>query len=228
MKKYELLIFDADDTLFDYSKAEAAALEGVFIKNQLEYKPEKHLKAYQKFNSEVWKEFEKGTINADNLKIERFKRLVNHLNISVDVEILSEDYLSKLAESAVLFTSVKEILSDLSKKFKIGLITNGLTKVQKNRLKLSGIEQFFDCVVISEEVGFQKPDRRIFDLMLEKTKIKDKQSVLMIGDNLLSDIMGAQNTGINTCWANYKNLPNDTIVRPDYIITEISQLVKIL
>lgn len=226
--KYSLLIFDADDTLFDYPKGERFALSSSFERFNVPYDEKFHLPLYKKYNSEVWKKFEIGGITPDELKIERFKNLFDHLKFDLDPQEFSDEYLTRLSEATFLLPGAFELLKSVSPGRKIVLLTNGLTKVQRPRFRNSAIYKFIDEVIISEEVGIQKPDPAIFTLALEDAGHKDKSSVLMIGDNLKSDILGGINSGIDTCWFNPGRLASDERIVPTFEIENLQDLIKIL
>lgn len=82
--KYEIIIFDADDTLFDFKKSERDAFKNAMLEFDIEYDENHHLKIYQGINTAIWKEFEEGLITQEKLKVERFKRLSDSLNAGFD------------------------------------------------------------------------------------------------------------------------------------------------
>ena len=83
------------------------------------------------------------------------------------------------------------LLNALKGKAKLGIITNGFTALQQIRLERTGLRDYFDLLVISEQVGVAKPDRRIFDYTFEQMKQPPRDRVLMVGDTAESDILGA-------------------------------------
>jgi 2-haloacid dehalogenase len=205
---YRWLFFDADDTLFDYPRAETGALEMTFFDMGLTYSPET-LPAYQIFNQQVWREFEQGKISALDLRVARFARLFEHLNLAVDLDTFSQRYLVNLSRESVLIEGAANLLADLCGQYHMGLITNGLPEVQRPRLAGSGIAKFFDFVAISEEMGVAKPDPRFFSAALAMAGQPDPRSVLVIGDSLNSDIRGGIQAGLDTLWYNPSGKPGD-------------------
>lgn len=225
---YELLLFDADDTLFDYSKGEAAAMEKTFNIFELSFDAEIHLPAYQIHNLKVWQLLEENKISPEELKIERFRNLFQEFDITTDPELFSKTYLEKLAESHHLFEGVEDVIKKIAPKFKLAVITNGLKEVQTKRIALSAISQHIEHVIISEDVGIAKPAPEIFEYAFNVTGHENKSKALMIGDNLKSDILGGLNFGIDTCWFNFRNIENKTGIKPKYEITSISQILEII
>ncbi len=206
---YSWLFFDADDTLFDYPRAEAGALAMTFADLGLEYGPAA-LPAYQQFNSQVWREFEQDRISAVALRVARFDLLFAHLGLAVDTEAFSQRYLANLSRESTLIDGAAGLLSQLCGHYRMGLITNGLPEVQRPRLVSAGIADFFDFVAISEELGIAKPDPRFFAVALQMAGAPDPRSVLVIGDSLSSDIRGGAQTGLDTLWYNPAGKLNDS------------------
>ncbi len=226
--KYKVLLFDADETLFDFKKSESIALEHAISDFDIPYDPDHHLKIYETINTAIWKEFEEGKITQNTLKVERFKRLSLELGIHFDPHLFSERYMYHLAEASILLDDATALLEKLDGKFNLVILTNGLAYVQNRRIGKSSIAKYFSHIVISEEVGVAKPNPEIFEHTLKLIGQVDKSEVLMIGDSLTSDIKGGNNFGIDTCWYNPKNLDNTSQVNPTYEINDLMSLLNIL
>lgn len=226
--KYEVLFFDADDTLFDFKKSENFALDKLMSSIDTDLEKSYCIEIYKEINNNIWKEFEQNLISSDELKIERFKRFADKINLSQDPKILSNMYVNFLAEASFIYKETEELLSYLYKKYKIVIITNGLTSVQNKRIKKSIIKDYFDAVIISDEIKIAKPDPKIFDYALNVINHTNKESVLMIGDSLSSDVKGGVNAGIDTCWFNPNNKKNNSSLIPKYEISTLSELKNIL
>lgn len=226
--KYSLLLFDADDTLFDYGKGERTALKLTFIKFGIDIPSSVYLPNYKIINKRIWTDLENKLITPDELKSERFRRLFESLKIeNISPNDFSNSYLKFLSEQTFLLPNVIEILELLFPKYKMALITNGLKEVQRPRINNSKISRFFDDLVISDEIGIAKPDKRFFDYTLEKLNQKNHKDVLIIGDNLSSDVLGGINSGIDTCWINLQNNYSKEI-KPTFEIKNIAELKNIL
>ena len=224
--KYKWLLFDLDGTLFDYDKGEKIAFQQTFIDFTLDYQDE-YLKNYDSINKELWKKFELGEIEVSVLKVERFELLLNKIGHKRNAEEFSKKYQNNLSNCTYLLDGVEDLLSELEKRYRMMLITNGLKAVQRPRLKNSSIKNYFTDIVISEEVGSAKPDKKIFDIAFEKMNTTEKSEVLMIGDSLTSDIAGGINYGLDTCWLN-PNSQSSNGLKPVFEIKNISELKKIL
>lgn len=224
--KYKWLLFDLDGTLFDYDKGETVAFQKTFDDFKINYK-EEFLSIYDSINKQLWKKFELGQIEVEKLKVERFELLLDQIDHDVNPAEFSNNYLVNLSNCTFLLDGVEELLRELDGKFKMMLITNGLKSVQRPRLKNSTIKNYFEDIVISEEVGSAKPDNKIFDIAFSKMNKPLKDEVLMIGDSLSSDIQGGINYNLDTCWLNVKSL-NSNGLAPTYEIKNISELKNIL
>jgi YjjG family noncanonical pyrimidine nucleotidase len=225
--KYEWLLLDADGTLFDYDRAEAMALDRTFRELGHDYRPA-YATAYRRINGAIWREFEQGRITQARLRTRRFELLFQEAGFESDAERFSQQYLENLAMGTELMPGAQEVLSTLHGRIGLALITNGLQDVQRPRLARSTIGHYLDPVIISEEVGFSKPDARIFQAAFEATGHPRKEDVLMVGDSLTSDIRGGNNFGIDTCWFN----PGREVYPPElsvcYEIQNLCQLLDLL
>ena len=227
MMRYQWIIFDVDGTLFDYDLAENSALQQTFEHFGFEYKPE-YLASYRKCNKQLWDAFELGNVTIKRLKVKRFELLLNEIGIPVDAYKFGRQYLKQLSLGTQLIKGAEKILESLSGKVGLILMTNGIKEVQRSRLDLSTIKPYFSDIIISDEVGVAKPDRKIFEIALENMSISDKSTILMVGDNLSSDIKGGIDFGIDTCWYNPKQKEVDPGIRATYEINDLADLLSII
>jgi putative hydrolase of the HAD superfamily len=226
--KYEIIIFDADETLFDFKKSEREAFKNAMLEFDIEYDENHHLKIYDGINNAIWKEFEQGLITQEKLKVERFKRLSASLNVKFDEIQFANSYTKHLANASFLFDESIELVENLHKDYRLTIVTNGLHDVQDKRIRQSVIAKHFEDVVVSEEILISKPDPRIFEHALNNIKHTDKSKVLMVGDSLTSDIQGGINFGVDTCWFNPNKVVNKTGIKPTYEIFNLMELRTIL
>lgn len=223
--KYLWLLFDADDTLFDYPKAEAKALQGTFGQLGLSYRSD-YLPIYHKYNQQVWREFEQSLLTTLELRTKRFRLLFTEIGIVSDPQLFSPLYLKNLARRSDLFDGVAKTLQTLSKCHHIGLVTNGLADVQRPRLENSPIYTLIEKVFISEEIGAAKPDKAYFDIVFQGIGNPNKSEVLIVGDSLTSDMLGGIQYGLDTCWVNPSKKTTDLPVT--YQIQTIPDLIPLL
>lgn len=226
--KYKVLIFDADETLFDFKKAEKEAFKETILEFGMDYDESYHFETYKVINSAIWKELEQGLITQSKLKIERFKRLSNKLQIPFDEVEFANAYMKHLANGSFLFEDSTDLIESIKDNYTLMIVTNGLTVVQEKRIKQSTIAKYFKDIVISENIGVSKPNPGIFEYTLKDMKNIDKSQVLMIGDSLSSDIQGGISFGIDTCWYNPKEIENKTDLKPTYEVKSLKELKDLL
>lgn len=226
--RYHTLLFDADETLFDFSRTETAALEDTFLGHAMEFLPI-HFERYKEINHELWSELEAGLISSQVLRTERFARLFDAFKLDLDPVAFSGEYLINLGRGAYLLEGAEELCASLSSRgYRLAIITNGIKEVQHERIRRSPLCNTFEQVIVSEEAGYQKPEPGIFDVAFTKLGLQDKAGVLMIGDSLSSDIQGGNRYGIDTCWFNPRAAVNETGVKPTYEIRALHELYSIL
>ncbi|WP_342566347.1 YjjG family noncanonical pyrimidine nucleotidase [Paenibacillus sp. FSL R7-0345] len=225
--KYDVILFDADDTLFDYGMAEGQAFLNVFTHFGLPAGAQEYADSYQEINRALWADLEAGQITSAALRVERFNRLFVRHNLQYNPEEFSAAYLRFLGEGTFLIQGAVELCGALEG-CRLAIITNGFRDVQLSRIKGSPLAETFEQIIISEEAGHQKPGAGIFDYAFDKLGISDKSRVLIVGDSLTSDIRGGINYGIDTCWFNPLAKTNSAGVTPTYEIRELSELLDIV
>ena len=231
---YKVILIDIDDTLFDYKKAEDNAIRRVF--EDFEYfEKEKNVerfeeikKKYNIINKDLWEKLEKDLITRDELKVRRFKELFKVANLSYNPEEFSSRYLERLGEGVFLFDGVENLCRYMKKKYKVAIVTNGIKEVQTSRIKNSGIAEYVDEIIISDELGISKPHPGIFEYALKKLRHENKNDVIMIGDSQTADIQGGINFGIDTCWINLVGRKENENIKATYKVDTIEELYKII
>lgn len=226
-KSYKYLLFDADGTLFDFGRAEREALRRAYLAAGLDCAAAAY-ELYSEINESLWKEYELGRVSKDELKILRFSRLFDQLGQNLDPERFGCDYLVQLGRCGYLYSGAVEICQYLAQKYELAIITNGIASVQHPRFHGSPLAGIIPRMYVSEEVGFQKPQREFFDHVVADLGIADRQEALVIGDSLSADIKGGNNAGIDTCWYNPAGQSNDSGIRPTFEIAELATLKQLL
>ena len=223
-KHYPWLWFDADGTLFDYNRAEAAALRSTFDSLTLPFE-DSYLDIYRKINHGLWQALERQEITQAVLRNRRFELLMEAIQVTGSPEQMSSTYVEQLSICSELIDGAYEILQALHEKSQIAIVTNGLQSVQRGRLAHSSIRSFINELIISEEIGAAKPGRAFFDAAFARCGHPAKSDVLIVGDSLTSDIQGGADYGIDTCWYNPIGDPGPD----DVVITfEIKYLRELL
>lgn len=217
---YTYLLFDADDTLFDFQLAQERSLDEVLTTIGL---PLSAKDDYKTISHGLWRQLEKQEITLDTLKQRRFNDLLKLYPTTYpkDVEALYEATLAKHDE---LLPYAKETLEKLKEKYHLVLISNGMPNIQYPRLKTSGLENYFDAIFISDEIGAQKPSTAFFEAVFQKIQVP-KEQCLVIGDSPTSDIAGGRNFGLDTCFINFEG---KTIEEATYCVAGYKELLALL
>jgi 2-haloacid dehalogenase len=225
-KRYELVLLDADDTLFDFGACEAAALFAALGEAGISWSGRAPAE-YELANRAAWAAFERGELTHEELKTRRFEDFLGRLGIAADARALGALYVERLSEQRILMPGAEETLRRLAASYTLALVTNGIKEVQRGRLKGSPIELYLSATIISEEVGFSKPDPRMLDAAARATGISDKSRMIIVGDSLSSDIRAGLDYGIDTVWLNPRGLDSGA-ARPTYEIRALPELLDIL
>ena len=223
---YDWILFDADNTLLDFTGASKMAFAQAVATLEIPSHPEL-FNTYKKVNHIVWTELENGEIDAIALRKRRFELFLKEIDIQRDPVLFNQLYLGNLVEYTELLDGAKELLDHLHGKTKLGLITNGLKEVQRPRLAHTQIDHFFDVIVVSDEIGVSKPDRAYFDYVFKEMGQPAKEKVLVVGDNLNSDIKGGVDYGVDTCWFNPARHPNNTNIQPSYHAQNFMEILNL-
>lgn len=224
---YPYLLFDADNTLFDFDQAERNAHLLLCRAHGLAFSEEGY-QLYHKCNADLWRDFDRGLCTKEYLLVERFRRYLAITGERADPEALNRDHLRALGEGAMLLPGAEELCRVLSRDHRLYLLTNAVASVQKTRFANSAIAPYFQGAFISEEVGVGKPDPAYFDYVFHAVPGLARDNALVIGDSLTSDIQGANNAGLPCCWFNPKGQPRPQGLRIDYEIRTLEELYAIV
>jgi 2-haloacid dehalogenase len=226
MKKYDIFLFDADNTLYNYDKAEAHALKAMFDYFGFEYS-ESQRTIYREINSQAWRDYEEGKISKADLQTVRFERFFKKINVWHDPCDFNTRYLAELGRGTFLVDGALEICNEIvSRDKQIFIVTNGILATQESRIKHSLIKEYVSDFFVSEFVGFQKPDIEYFSYVFTHIPKIPKNKILIVGDSLTADIAGGNNAGIDSCWFNEHGIDNTTDIKPTYEIRNLSEVLK--
>lgn len=228
MTNYRWLLFDADDTLFDFRSAQDFSLTRTMIYFGMDPTAERK-ERFKAINAALWAEFDRGTISQEALVVERYARFLSAEGVEGDAAAWNDYGLKMLAENPVLLPGAEKLCRDLSGRYILALITNGVPYVQRSRLEKSPIARYFGSrVYISGEMGCRKPEKVFFDKALADLGAeRRKGEVLVVGDSLSSDIRGAFNARLDSVWLHWPSARAGA-VKPTYEVENLAQLAKLL
>lgn len=230
MENIKAIFFDADDTLVDHKECERQALIHLFNNIGIEFKQE-YQDIFRPLDEKLWDSVAHGTclVPKEDIPTYRFKNFFDILEIKyTDYEKANRLFQEGLSNSVALLEGAEEIVKYLyEKNYKICIVTNGLIKLQKPRVINSNISKYLLEVIVSEEVGAFKPEPKIFNILLERIELNNNE-VIMIGDSLKKDILGAKNANIKNVWYNPELEVNKTDITPDYEINNLDDIKNIL
>lgn len=202
MKKYKHLFFDLDRTLWDFDKNSEEAIRDLYDKHSLQLKLGVGLyeffQEYVGINHELWAVYRMGQITKDELRLQRFHstfRTFNYNNPGLAL-LFNDDYVELCSSKSNLIPFSIEVLDYLKPNYTMHIITNGFVEAQQVKMDNCGLAYYFDEIIVSDGLGYRKPDKRIFDYAFEKSGATAENSI-MIGDDYGSDILGAKAVGMD-------------------------------
>ena len=231
MKHYQHILFDLDHTLWDFEKNSTETLHELYASFRLAdletFTAEQFCDTFQEVNRWLWKLYNRGEYDQARLRSERFPLILTQLGVAesmVPVE-LADAYLRMCPTKPHIFPHTREVLEYLQTRYTLHILTNGFAEVQAIKLKSAGLSDYFTQVVSSDDAGYKKPHRGIFDFALDCIGASCSECI-MIGDNLEADIRGAQGVGMDHIYFNpYQVAHSETVMHE---VNCLSDLRKIL
>lgn len=221
------VFLDVDNTILNFNKAEAIALEKTLSALSVPHSPEV-IRRYSQLNLAQWKLLEQGKLTREQVKVRRYRLLFDELKTDASPEKAARIYEGLLGQGHYFIDGAVEMLQALYGSFHLYLATNGTASVQKSRLKSAEIEPFFEQIFISEELGCNKPETAFFERCFAAIPDFKKEEAVMVGDSLTSDILGGIRAGIRTVWFNKDLNESSGEIRPDHTIKALSELPGLL
>lgn len=227
-RRYDVLLCDADNTIFDFTKAEENAFAIACAHAGIDG-AERLLPVYADINSAMWKLLELGGITQSVLRVRRFQLFLAAIGrTDIDARDMGDTFADALGRQSVPLPGAVEAVARWSRVLPVIIVTNGISKVQHGRMEGSEVRHFISGMVISEEVGAAKPDPRMLELAMEKAGVTDRRRALMLGDSLSSDIAAAANAGVDACWFNPRGARNAKGLPVRYEIRSLDEVDAIL
>lgn len=228
MRRYDTVLLDADNTLFDFDAAERKALHAVLTARG--YTPDQAtVETYLSINTALWDAFARGEVEQDFLLVERFRRFQQAVGGEHDSAAFNADYLAQLAANGDLIPGALELCRALSALgCTLAIVTNGATVAQRGRYAASPLKEYIPHLFISQELGVRKPDPLFFDHVCRDLGISDRGRTVVVGDSLASDILGGNRAGMDTIWYNPRRSPLTGQAKPTYRAEDFAQVEAII
>lgn len=206
------IFFDLDDTIWNFSANSSKSLRKLYeispILRKLFPKIEDFIDTYHIHNSRLWDMYSKALVTTQQLKLERWRATLATRQFEVLTAVCEEldrNYLDILAQQTEMIPGVEEMLQKLTKTYLLGVLSNGFSKTQYKKLQYSGLQKYITRTIVSEEIGINKPDKRIFEYAIQETGATSP--FIMVGDHPVTDILGALQAGWKAIWFNPSEKP---------------------
>ena len=222
---YDIVLLDADMTIWDFEASEKLALKDTveFVGAEM---TEEVFAFYHKVNSALWKAFDLKQVTKEELAYRRFAELLTFVGKEGDPLALNGYYQQRLGEHSIMLPGAEDMCRTLAARCTLYILTNGMHVAQVGRFEKSPIKQYITEMFISEDMGCQKPDKEYYDKVFGLIGLEDKTRAVMVGDSLTSDIQGGINSGVDTIWYNAKGKPHNPEIMPTYTAYTMDEIVE--
>ncbi len=224
MPRYDTVLLDADETLWDFSRSEGEALSRTLGRYAL---PPEARERYLEVNRALWAAFDRGEIDQGALTVQRFAVLCREYGVEADAAEMNEFYLSALGRAAYLLPGAAEFCRALAP-CTLAIVTNGLSVAQRGRYVGTGMDKLIPHIFISQEMGARKPQREYFDRVLETLGEPERSRTVVMGDSPTSDILGANRAGLDCIWYNPKGRICPEGIAPTYTVTSYREAERVI
>lgn len=228
---YKYIFLDLDNTLWDFNKNSHETLEELFsvfdLSSKGVYDCNDFIIKYKIENDKLWSLYRKNKITKDRLRYLRFKKTLNLYDIDNHdlVDKISFEYISRCPLKKNLVPGALGLLNYLKEKYSLTMITNGFKEVQYKKIKQNNLFDYFDHIICSEDLGFNKPSVKIFEHALSLNLAKSQECV-MIGDSVEADVQGAVNSNIDCIFFNFNKTKCDLkVLKEVYLLESIKSIL---
>ncbi|MCH5224038.1 MAG: YjjG family noncanonical pyrimidine nucleotidase [Muribaculaceae bacterium] len=236
-KRIPWIFFDLDDTIWNFSANSALALRRLYeispILRKLFKSIDEFIDIYHEHNAKMWLLYSRGEVTTAQLKIERWRRTLATRQFEVLTAVCEEldrNYLDILARCEAKFENIDTLLQSLSRHALLAVLSNGFLTTQYNKLRYSGLDRYITRMIVSEEIGINKPDKRLFDYAIAETGAT--HPYIYIGDNGETDILGALKAGWHAIWVNpsgsrlpmTKEQMEENGIDPQLLLAEVNEI----
>ncbi len=221
------IFLDLDDTILDFRRAERRAISETLRRFGIDPTPAV-VDRYHELNRQQWELLEEGKLTRPQVLTRRFDLLFSELGVDRSSQEAQAAYETQLSQGHFFMPGARELLETLAPRYDLYLATNGTPVVQAGRIQSAGIAPYFKNIFISEKLGANKPSPAFFQACFAAIPNFDPAAALVVGDSLTSDIRGARNVGLRSCWYNPEDLPSRPDIVPDYTIHALEELPPLL
>ncbi len=221
------VLADIDNTLLDFDKCAEYAMKCAFEEAGLQY-TENAAEVFFRINTQLWNEIEKGNLDKAGLYKIRWRRIFKELKTEYDGEKFEMSFVKHLGDSYQTVDGAKDILDYLSDRYPLYAASNGPQTEQINRLTNAGLVHYFKDIFTSERIGYQKPRREFFEGCFRKMDGVLPCETIIIGDSVNADIKGGKDSGLVTCFFNYKQRHSLQCISADYVVQTLDDIKNFL
>lgn len=221
------VLIDIDNTILDFDKCSEEA-----IKQTAEYfgitLPENYFEVFSECNDKLWYLLEKGIITKQDIYDRRWVEIFKRLGIEADGIAFDNTFREKIRNIAIPVEGAEELLQYLSEKYPVFCASNASRERQEYRLGTRGFHKYISGIFTSEDIGFQKPAKEFFFACVSALYPVKPSEIVMIGDSVNADIIGAKNFGLKTIWFNFRNDTYNDYNFTDYTVNNLADIKSII
>lgn len=196
------VLIDIDNTLLDFNKSALVAMNNAAEAHSIIF-PDGYFDVFLKVNDELWTELQSGSITKADIYKRRWRKIFDELGISADSDEFEEDFRKEMRTTAKTVEGAEDLLRYLSEKYPVYAASNASKNQQEIRLEKAGFAKYLSGIFVSDDIGFQKPAKEFFYACCQKLYPVMPSEIVMIGDSVDADIIGAKNFGLKSIWFNF-------------------------
>ena len=225
----QAILWDVDGTLLDFSAAEKAAVQKLFIEFGLGECTDGMVARYSAINDAYWKRLERSEITKAEVLVGRYRDFFSEIGVDPSLaETFNARYQIALGDTVVYRDDSLNLVKSLHGKVKQYVVSNGTVVAQTRKLERSGLGRWMDGIFLSEQLGAEKPSPRFFEQVFAALPDIPPSDMLIVGDSLTSDMQGGLTAGIPTCWYNPQSLPRPADMAIAFEIQNLQQIYELL
>lgn len=241
--KYEVILFDLDDTLIDNEQSTKYAFKSMLSEVGEDFTDAK-FNIWNNIDNKFWSDRKRDLIKIpdrflgetgkkskeflDWLRSQRVLIYFDHGISAKEAISLNQIYMDSLKESAVQISGAEPLLGYLHDRYTVLVVTNGPNSAAAHRLIKAGLMDYVDYLYSADMFGYMKPRTELFEAIQKRHEDTRRSGYLIVGDSLSSDVGFGMNVGIDSCWYNPNGAELDSYYAPTYIISDLADLQKLI